>query len=338
MDRAVAVGPQRQRRQTNGLELGAEPAQHLLRFLDAAHLLGVGGGVLPIEMLDHADAQPFQPALQVGQAIGGRPRRAGRIVRVMAGDGVKQDGVVLDIAGHRPNVVERMGQREHAGEADRAVGRLQADDAAAGGRVAHRAAGVGAERRRYKSSGQRRARAARRAAGVQVAVPGIARRRPGQVERRPAGRELVQRELAEQNSAGLAQLADHEGVGVGAMIYADLGMAGGRQTRDIENILGAVGHAVHRPAPLTLGDLGLGLLGLRQRGVRRHHQERVVMRIERGDAVKQRARPFHRRQLLCAQQFGALGDAEPGDVGHWSCSKQVGSNTGAGAAIGEMPL
>ena len=58
-----------------------------------------------------------------------------------------------------------------------------------------------------KPARQRRARAARRAAGMQIAVPGIARRRPGQVERRPAGRELVQRELAEQDRAGVAQLA-----------------------------------------------------------------------------------------------------------------------------------
>ena len=116
MDGAVAVGPQRQRRQPDGLHAGAELLQHADRLLDRPHLIGIGFGVLFVEMLDDADAQALQPGLQILQAVRRRALRGGRIVRVVAGDGVEQDRVVLDRARHRPDVVERIGQREHAGE------------------------------------------------------------------------------------------------------------------------------------------------------------------------------------------------------------------------------
>ena len=92
MDGAIAIGPQRQRRQAHRTKLGAEPAQRLLCLLDAAHLIGIGRGVLLVEVFDHADAEPFQPALQLGQAVGRRPRRAVRIVRVVPGNGMPGAG------------------------------------------------------------------------------------------------------------------------------------------------------------------------------------------------------------------------------------------------------
>ena len=278
------------------------------------------------------------PGLEVLQAVAGSACRAGRVVRIVARDGMEEDRVVLDRARHRTDVIERMGQREDAVEADRAVGRLQPDDAAAGRGIAHRAAGVGAERRRRQARGQRRARAARRAAGMAVAVPGIARRRPGQVERRPAGRELVQRGLAEQHRARVVELAHDERVGCGAMVLPDLGMAGRRHAFDVEDVLRGIGHAVHRPAPLALGDLGLGGLCLRQRLVGGHGEEGVVVRVDRGDPVEQRARPFHRRKLFRAQQRCAFGNGEPGEVGHFFCSNAAGLNTGAGEAVGTWPF
>ena len=72
---------------------------------------------------------------------------------------------------------------------------------------ADRAAGVGAQRAGHKPGGDRRAGAARRAAGEMLAVPRIARRRPRQVERRAAMREFVGRQLADQDRAGLVELA-----------------------------------------------------------------------------------------------------------------------------------
>ena len=50
---------------------GAELSQHVDRGCDRAHLLGIGRGILGVEMLDHADAQALQAGLQVLQAVAG---------------------------------------------------------------------------------------------------------------------------------------------------------------------------------------------------------------------------------------------------------------------------
>jgi len=154
-------------------------------------------------MLDDTDADTLQPRLQVLQAVRRLAFRRGRVFGIVAGQGMEEDRIVFDRARHRADVIKRIGQRKHAGQAHRAVGWLHADDAAAGRGIAHRAAGVGAERYRRHAGRERRARAARRAAGMDIAIPRVTRGRPGQVERRPAGRELVQRDLAEQHRTRL---------------------------------------------------------------------------------------------------------------------------------------
>ena len=120
---------------------------------------------------------------------------------------VQQQRAVGHRAGQRPDMVEREGQREHAAARHQAVGRLQPDDAAGAGRIAHRAAGVGAERHREQPGADAGAGTGGRAAGMVRRVPRIARRRERQVEARPADGELVRGELAEDDRAGLAQLA-----------------------------------------------------------------------------------------------------------------------------------
>src|SRR5271156_4968277 len=91
--------------------------------------------------------------------------------------------------------------------ADEPISRLQPDDPAQCGRATDRAAGIGAERAGNKAGGDRRPRTARRAAGEVLAVPWVARRWPGQIERGTAMRELMGRELAGQDGAGVIELA-----------------------------------------------------------------------------------------------------------------------------------
>ena len=76
-------------------------------------------------------------------------------------------------------MVEREGERHDATAADPAVGWLHPGDAAHRGRVANGPARVGAECSREKPGGEAGAAAARRAAAEMVAVPRVARRRPG---------------------------------------------------------------------------------------------------------------------------------------------------------------
>ena len=100
-----------------------------------------------------------------------------------------------------PGVIEREGQRQDAAPAGQAIGRLDAGDAAQRRRPADRTAGVGAGAAQNQAGGDGRAGAGRRSGGEVVSVPGIARRRPGQVEGWPAEGEFVRRELAQHDRA-----------------------------------------------------------------------------------------------------------------------------------------
>ncbi len=229
----------------------------------------------------------------------GRARRVGRVV---AGDRLEQDGVVLDRAGDRPDMVEREGERKDAVAAHRPIGRLHPDHAATGGGIAHRSAGVGAERRRRHAGRGRGPASARRATGMEVGVPRVAGGRPGQLQGRAAIGEFMQRQLAEQDGASLAQAPDHRGVRRGAVADAQLGVAGGGQAVDVENVLQRVGHAVHRAAPSAARDLGFRGLGLAARDIGCDRYKCVVGRVNRRDAVEQRLGERDRRKLAAADQ------------------------------------
>ena len=73
-------------------------------------------------------------------------------------------------ARHRARLIERGRERDDAPARAAAIGRLHADDAAESGRLADRAAGIGAGRGEAQTGGHRRRRAARAAAGHQIPV------------------------------------------------------------------------------------------------------------------------------------------------------------------------
>ena len=73
----------------------------------------------------------------------------------------QQQRAVGDVARERARLVERGGERDHPVAADRAVGRLHADDPAQRGGLADRAAGVGPDRPRRGAGGDA-SRASRR--------------------------------------------------------------------------------------------------------------------------------------------------------------------------------
>ncbi len=112
----------------------------------------------------HADAQAAGPALQRRQVVAGRPRRAGLVVGVGAGDGGEQRRHVPGGAAQRAELVERGGEGDDAVAGDPAVGGLQPHHPAEGGRQPDRAAGVGAEGAEALARRQRRRAAARGAA------------------------------------------------------------------------------------------------------------------------------------------------------------------------------
>ncbi len=120
---------------------------------------------------------------------------------------------------------------------DDAVGRLEADDAAERGRLADRAAGVGAERERREPRRDRRGRATARAARHARRVPRVARRTVGRVLGRRAHRELVHVELAERHEAG-GLAATHDGRRVRRPVALEhAGARGGRHPARAQEIL-----------------------------------------------------------------------------------------------------
>src|SRR3546814_7831868 len=60
--------------------------------------------------------------------------------------GIEKKCCVSHRAGHRPDLIERWGEREYPMPADRAIGRFHADDAAGGGRMPHRPGRIGSQR------------------------------------------------------------------------------------------------------------------------------------------------------------------------------------------------
>ena len=83
--------------------------------------------------------------------VGHRRRGERGVARVGAGDHADSAAPRrATVRGERTDLIERRRERDQAVARDAAVGRLEPDDAAERGRLADRAAGVGAERERHQ--------------------------------------------------------------------------------------------------------------------------------------------------------------------------------------------
>ena len=179
------------------LEMAAEPL----------HVAGDG-----LVNLQAHDADP-----RAGHAVRD-PRRksdcgnlqAAGIGGVVAGDGLQDQREILRGAREWPGDVERPAVRQDARPADQAEARLQSQHSAGSGRQADRSSGIRAEGEHGEACGERRAGSGGGAAGIATRVPGIARRRIGQVEMHGAGAGAVFPgvELAEEDGALRLQSRD----------------------------------------------------------------------------------------------------------------------------------
>ena len=197
-------------------DVGARVAQPL----GALRPQGLDLGVHAVEavFLRNADRQALDRASDGGFVVGNRLGGARRVLRVGAGHRAQHDRRVAHGAGERSGLIERGGESHHAPARASPVGRLDADDAGEGGRLADRAAGVARGRGQAKVCGDRGGRAARRAARRQQAAfawvgerrarlfAAPVRRQPGRSDRavkgglvRRAHGELVHVELAEHH-------------------------------------------------------------------------------------------------------------------------------------------
>src|SRR5436190_21421220 len=95
-----------------------------------------------------------------------------------------------------------------------------------------------------------------------VAVPRIARWRPGQIERWPAVSEFMGRELAQLHTAGLVELRDGRRVFGRHQVLADFRVAGRADDSSRINVLQPERDAVQRAAIVTRNYLALCRFGL----------------------------------------------------------------------------
>ncbi len=118
-----------------------------------------------------AGRRASRPASGASSLPRGRVQRGRVALGVRPAHGRQQQGAVLGRAGHRAGLVEAGREGDHAVARGAAVGRLDAGDAAERGRLADRAAGVGAGGARCQACGHGGGAAARGAAGNAARCP-----------------------------------------------------------------------------------------------------------------------------------------------------------------------
>ncbi len=241
-----------ERRQLERHEFGAKILKHVQASIKGRADLRTGACA---ELFEDSKAKAFDAFSQIGAQIGRRMRYAARIVRVVRDQRLHDDGIVGVRACQHTDMVERERQRERSRAADRTICRLHTGNPAGGSRIADRAAGIGTKRHRREPCGHSHTRAAGRPSGMTSPVPGIASRRPRQIERRPAGCEFVERRLSDQDSARFSQTPDHKSVARRDMAQPHPGMRRRRLPRDVEDILERNRNTMQHPAPLPLPDL-----------------------------------------------------------------------------------
>ena len=257
------------------------------------------------------DADPAAPdaALDVRAEIGDRARRRGRIARIVAGERLEHERGILHRAGERPGVILRPGKGQGAELADPAEGRLDAHEVAAGGRLADRGAGIAAHRGMGHARGDRRRRAAARAARMMIQPPGIAHWPVMGVRAGRAVGELVQVGLADQHRARALQALDRGRVEVGHPVREQRRAVGGGDASGRVQVLDRDRDAVQGPEMVAGHDRRLGGVGGGAGALRRHRDEGVQLRLQPLDPGKRRLGHLDRRQLLGGEARRQLRDA-----------------------------
>ena len=244
------------------------------------------------------DAQPFDPSREERQRRLGRLRRAGRVRRIGPLHRVIGEREVFGRSRERTADIEARREQPHAGAAQAADGRPEAEDAAERRRHPDRAVGVGAERERDQARGDRRRRAARRSARDPRRIVRIAGRAIMRVLGREAERVLIHVEGADEDCAGRGQ-PPHERriLGRRRPVAVDVRAGDGGQASDVVEVLDRERDAGQRAGVAPGADGGVD---------RRRRRKRPLFR-DRGEGVDRRrsaprSRPASPRppRLRCA--------------------------------------
>ena len=206
-----------------------------------------------------------------------------------------------------PDLVHRPRERHAAVAAHPAEGRSQARGAAGPAGRDDAAERLAADGEADQSRGGRRGRAGRRAARARRGSHGLRVLPPNHwspIARAPSG------QLGHQHGAGFLEPGRDRGLLVDHPVLELRGAPGRRIARVGDQVLGAPGNAVQRPAILARGDLGVGLRGLLERQILGERDDALQQRVEPLEPAEIELRQLGRAELAGADQGRKLGDRQ----------------------------
>ncbi len=201
----------------------------------------------------------------------------------MAGDDLEEQGGILDRGGERPDLVQAGREGDEAVAGHQAVGGLDPDHPAQGGRLADGAAGVGAEGQGGEPGGNGGGAATAGPSGHPAEIVGVAGGTKGGVLGAAAHGELVEVGLADDHRPGCPQALDDRGVVGRQPAGQDAGRARGGDAAGAQVVLEGHGHAGQRPRVLAPSGGDVDGVGGGAGGIGRHLVEGVQLAVARGD-------------------------------------------------------
>ena len=298
-----------------GLDLLDLAAERLERARGGGHQRGdVGIDPQAAEVRTEGHALSSHTAVQQAEVVGRRGLERRRVPRIGPGHHAEHQRGVGHGAGHRPGVcrVVVVGDRP---DRNAPVGRLDADDAAEGGRNPDRAGAVRALVERTQRRGRCRAGTGAGAAGGERRVPRVARDAGERAVAQRLPAELGRGGLADADRARLAQATNEGRVDVRHPVLEDVRAPHRPHALGQREVLDRHRQAVQRAERRAPHHRLLGVARGRQRGVGRDGAERVQRRIEPLDALERGPRQLDRRELLRADEPGQLGGRGERQVG-----------------------
>ena len=149
-------------------------------------------------------------------------------------------------------------------------------------------------------------------------IPGIAGRRPGQIEAGAAMRELMRRELAGDHGARGPEAAHCLGIPVGNTAQAGLRAPGGQHAFGIVDVLQRDGHPVQRTPAASGRDLGVRLSRRREGALGHERHVGIEPCVEGRDTCERRLDQLERRQLPGRNHACGVGQRQVRKIDHVS--------------------
>ena len=135
-----------------------------------------------------------------------------------------------------------------------------------------------------------------------LSIPRIARRRPWQVEARPAHRKLMRRQLSQHYRAGISPFAHHRRILCRHIVLQQARVSGGTDAGGVVDILVRDRDAVE-PAALRAGhEPRLGGFCIGQGPLLGHEKKTMQRPVQLGDTRQAVLRQFNRRDFLRRQR------------------------------------